>query len=66
MAKRRRSKKWKKKVMKSLTTLVVLLIIGVISMILQPWQYLDGGQGSEKDPVGDRTEANVKIGRAHV
>ena len=65
MAKRRRSKKWKKKVMRSLTTLVVLLIIGVISMILQPWQYLDGGQGSEKDPVGDRTEANVTDLQVH-
>jgi competence protein ComEC len=65
MAKRRRSKKLKKKVMRSLTTLVLLLIIGVISMILQPWQYLDGGQGGEKDPVGDRTEANVTDLQVH-
>ena len=65
MAKRRRSKKWKKKVMKSLTMLVVLLIIGVISMILQPWQYLDGGQGGDKGSVGDRTEANVTDLQVH-
>lgn len=65
MAKRRRSKKMKKKLIRSLVMLALVLIIGLISVILKPWQNSDGDQSGNKNPVGDRTEADVKDLQVH-
>lgn len=64
MAKKRRSKKMKKKLIRSLLTLSLVLIVGLLSLIFQPWNHLDGNQG-DKNSVGDRTEANVTDLQVH-
>ena len=67
MAKRRRSKKKQKKLIRSLVLLAFVLIIGLVSMILQPWQYLDEDKNNNdsKNPVNDRTEAKVTDLQVH-
>ena len=65
MAKKRRSKKMKKKLIRSLVTLGIVLIVALISLILKPWQNLDGDQGGNKNPIGGRNEANVTDLQVH-
>ena len=65
MAKRRRSKRKQKKLIRSLVTLGLILIVALVSLILKPWQNLDGDQGGNKNPIGDRTEANVTDLQVH-
>ena len=65
MAKKRSKKKQQQKMFRSFVTLVLVLIIGLLSIIIQPWQYFDGDQSDDKGPVGDRTESNVTDLQVH-
>ena len=61
MAKRRSKKKQQEKMIRSFVTLALIIIIGLFSMILQPWQYLN----TDKNPIGGRTEAGVTDLQVH-
>ena len=54
---KRRSKKKQKKMIRAFVTLALMLLIGLFSIIIQPWQYFNGDEDpGDKNPVGDRTE----------
>ena len=62
---KRRSKKKQQKMLRSFVTLALIIIIGLFSMILQPWKYLDSDDGGDKGDVGDRTESGVSDLQVH-
>ena len=66
MAKRRSKKKQQQKMIRSFVTLALILIIGLLSIITQPWQYFDGGNDDgNKGSVGDKSEIGVTDLQVH-
>ena len=66
MAKRRNKKKQQQKMLRSFVTLAMLLIIGLFSIITQPWQYFNGGNDSgNKGTVGEKSEIGVTDLQVH-
>ena len=61
MAKRRSKKKQQQKMIRSFVTLALVMIIGLLSMIIQPWQYFNG----DKSDIGNRTETNATDLQVH-
>ena len=65
MAKRRSKKKQQEKMIRSFVSLAVVMIIALLSIIIQPWQYFNGNPFGDKGPIGDRTEADVTDLQVH-
>lgn len=60
---RRRSKKKQMKIVKSLVALVIVLILGIISLFTEPWQYIGTNDG--KTEIGTKNEASVSDLQVH-
>jgi competence protein ComEC len=58
---KRRSKKKQQKMIRSFITLAIVIILGLFSMIVQPWKYID----SDKDPIGGKSEINENDLQVH-
>jgi competence protein ComEC len=58
---RRRSKKKQMKMIKTLISIVIVLILGLISFITEPWQYIGGDQTE----IGTKNEADVSDLQVH-
>lgn len=66
MAKRRSKKKQQQKMIRSFVTLALMMIIGLLSIIIQPWQYFNGGNGAgDKGSVGEKSEIGVTDLQVH-
>ena len=60
---RRRSKKKQMKIIKSLVVFVIVLILGLISWLIEPWQYI--GNDDDKTEIGTKNEANISDLQVH-
>ena len=66
MAKRRSKKKQQQKMIRSFVTLALMMIIGLFSIIFQPWQYFNGGNDDgNKGSVGEKSEIGVTDLQVH-
>lgn len=66
MAKRRSKKKQQQKMIRSFVTLALMMIIGLFSIIIQPWQYFNGGNDNgNKGSVGEKSEIGVTDLQVH-
>ena len=66
MAKRRSKKKQQEKMIRSFITLALVLILGLFSIIIQPWQYFNSGDDSgDKGSLGEKTESGVTDLQVH-
>ena len=60
---KRKKKQQQKKIIRSVITFAIILILGLISWLTEPWQYLDGNDG--KTEVGSKQEANINDLQVH-
>ena len=65
MAKRRSKKKQQQQMLRSFVTLALMMIIGLLSIIIQPWQYFNGNDSGAKGPVGEKSEIGVTDLQVH-
>lgn len=65
MAKRRSKKKQQQKMLRSFVTLALMMIIGLFSIIIQPWKYFNGNDSGDKGPVGEKSEIGVTDLQVH-
>ena len=60
---RRRSKKKQMKMIKTLISIVIVLILGIISFLTEPWQYIGGND--DKNEIGTKNEASISDLQVH-
>ena len=60
---KRKKKQQQKKIIRSVITFAIILILGLISWLTEPWQYLDSNDG--KTEVGSKQEANINDLQVH-
>jgi len=63
---KRRSKKRQKKIIRSFVSLVLILLIGLLSIIFKPWQYINDASIGSKDEAGvtDLQVHYIDVGQA--